>query len=69
MNLRTKNKPISYCRIPESFLKVLKVLNWRKYGLYSLQSDGASLVCQIDFSSDKEDGSQIGQRTGISKIV
>ena len=26
-------------------------------------------MCQIDFSSNTEDGNQIGQRTGISKIV
>ena len=28
-----------------------------------------TVVCQIDFQSDAEDGSQIEQRTGISKIV
>ena len=28
-----------------------------------------TMVYRIDFSSDMEDGSQIGQRTVISKIV
>ena len=28
-----------------------------------------TVVWQIDFQSDAEDGSQIGQRMGISKIV
>ena len=62
-SLRTKNKPISHSRIRENFIKVLEALNldWRKYGLHSLRSGGASLpdtmVCQIDFSSDTEDGS------------
>ena len=28
-----------------------------------------TMVCQIDFSSDMEDGSQIRQRTVISKIA
>ena len=45
-SLRTKNKPISYSRIRENFIKVLKAVNldWRKYGLHSLRSGGASLA-------------------------
>ena len=37
-SLRTKNKPISYSRIRENFIKVLKAVNldWRTYGLHSL---------------------------------
>ena len=45
-SLRTKNKPISYGRIRENFIKVLKAVNldWRKYELHSLRSGGASLA-------------------------
>ena len=45
-SLRTKNKPISYSRIRENFIKVLRAVNldWRKYGLHSLRSGGASLA-------------------------
>ena len=45
-SLRTKNKSISYSRIRENFFKVLKAVNlvWRKYGLHSLRSGGASLA-------------------------
>ena len=45
-SLRTKKKPISYSRIRENFIKVLKAVNldWRKYGLHSLRSGGASLA-------------------------
>ena len=45
-SLRTKNKTISYNRIRENFIKVLKAVNldWRKYGLHSLRSGGASLA-------------------------
>ena len=44
--LGTKNRPISYSRIRENFIKVLKAMNldWRKYGLHSLRSGGASLA-------------------------
>ena len=44
--MRTKNKPISYSRIRENFVKVLKAANldWRKYGLHSLRSGGPSLA-------------------------
>ena len=44
--LCTKNKSISYSRIRENFFKVLKAVNlvWRKYGLHSLRSGGASLA-------------------------
>ena len=42
-SLRTKTRAISYSRIRESFIKVLKGVNfdWRKYGLHSLRSGGA----------------------------
>ena len=45
-SLRSKNKPISYGRIRENFIKVLKAVNLdrRKYGLHSLRSGGASLA-------------------------
>ena len=45
-SLRTKNKPISYSRIRQNLIKVLKAVNLdrRKYGLYSLRSGGASLA-------------------------
>ena len=45
-SLRTRNKPISYSRIRVNFIKVLKAANpdWRKYGLHSLRSGGASLA-------------------------
>ena len=45
-SLRTKIKPISYSRIREIFIKVLKAVNldWKKYGLHSLRSGGASLA-------------------------
>ena len=44
--MRTKIKPISYSRIREIFIKVLKAVNldWKKYGLHSLRSGGASLA-------------------------
>ena len=45
-SLRTKDKPISYNRIREHFIKVLKAANldWRNYGLHSLRSGGASVA-------------------------
>ena len=45
-SLHTKNKPISCSRIRENFIKVLKAVNldWRKCGLHSLRSGGASLA-------------------------
>ena len=45
-SLRTKIKPISYSRIRGIFIKVLKAVNldWKKYGLHSLRSGGASLA-------------------------
>ena len=45
-SLRAKYKLISYSRIRENFIKVLKAVNldWRKYGLHSLRSGGASLA-------------------------
>ena len=44
--MRTKNKLISYSRIRDNFIKVLKavILDWRKYGLHSLRLSGASLA-------------------------
>ena len=74
-SLRTKNKPVSYSRIRENFIKVLKAVNldWRSTGCKTYDQvehhSLHSMVCQIDFSSDTEDGSQIEQRTGTSKIV
>ena len=46
ISLHTKNIPISYSRSRENFIKVLKAVNldWRKYGLHSLRSGGASLA-------------------------
>ena len=45
-SLDTKNRPISYSRIRENFIKILKAMNldWRKYGLHSLRSGGAWLA-------------------------
>ena len=45
-SLHTKDKPISYNRIREHFIKVLKAANldWRNYGLHSLRSGGASVA-------------------------
>ena len=44
--LGTKNRPIPYSKIRENFIKVLNAMNldWRKYGLHSLRSGGASLA-------------------------
>ena len=44
--LRKKNSPISYSRVRELFIEVLKRIgkNWREYGLHSLRSGGATLA-------------------------
>ena len=46
--LRRKNKPISYTTIRQNFLKIIKAvgLNWKDYGLHSLQAGGASLAAK-----------------------
>ena len=73
-SLRTKNKPISYSRTRENFIKVLKAVNldWRKYGLYRLQSGGASLATYNGVSDKlfKQHGIwKLELRSGTSKIV
>ena len=73
-SLRTKNKPISYSRTRENFIKVLKAVNldWRKYGLHRLQSGGASLATYNGVSDKlfKQHGIwKLELRSGTSKIV
>ena len=44
--LRRKSKRISYTAIRQNLLKIIKavLLNWKDYGLHSLQTGGASVA-------------------------